>query len=144
MTVLWAGLACGVTDITAALVVYRFFGITPIRLLQGIASGLLGQRAFTGGLATALLGLGCHFVVAFSAAATYVGLTRLWPALIEHTVPAGVLYGVAVYFFMNRVVVPLSRVRRSLFSLKMMVVGIVIHIFCVGLPIALTVRRFSP
>jgi hypothetical protein len=48
-----------------------------------------------------------------------------------------------VYFFMSRVVVPLSNARRSPFSLKMMIIGIVIHIFCVGLPIATAIRKFS-
>jgi hypothetical protein len=52
-------------DITAAFVVYGFFGVKPLRLLQRIASGLLGSRAFKGGFATALLGLLCHFAVAF-------------------------------------------------------------------------------
>ena len=46
LAVLWAGLACGVLDITAALVVYGFFGAKPVPLLQGIASGLLGPNAF--------------------------------------------------------------------------------------------------
>ncbi|SRR5713226_9633695 len=55
-----AGFACGFLDITAALVVYGFFGLKPMRLLQGIASGLLGPKAFSGGLATALLG---YFVI---------------------------------------------------------------------------------
>ena len=44
---------------------------------------------------------------------------------------------------MGRVVIPLSRVHRNPFSLKMMVIGIVIHIFCVGLPISTTIKRFS-
>ena len=57
LAVLWAGFACGVLDITAALVVYGYLGAKPIPLLQGIASGLLGPKAFQGGLATALLGL---------------------------------------------------------------------------------------
>jgi hypothetical protein len=45
---------------------------------------------------------------------------------------------------MNRVVVPLSAATKFPFSFKMMVIGIVIHIFCVGLPIALAARRFAP
>jgi hypothetical protein len=40
------GLIAGTMDITAALVVYGHYGLTPIRLLQGIAAGLLGPRAF--------------------------------------------------------------------------------------------------
>ena len=141
--VFWAGLACGVLDITAAFVVYGFFGAKPVPLLQGIASGLLGPKAFQGGLATALLGLLCHFVIAFGAAAVYFAASRTIPFLIQNAVVSGALYGVAVYFFMNRIVVPLSAVTKRPFSLKMMIVGIVIHIFCVGLPISLSVRRFS-
>jgi hypothetical protein len=141
--ILWGGFACGVLDITAALVVYGFFGLAPIPLLQGIAAGLLGPRAFNAGFATALLGLLCHFIIAFSAAAVYFAVSRGVPFLIQHAVLAGVLYGVAVYFFMNRIVVPLSAARHYPFSLEMMLIGLVIHIFCVGLPISIAVRRCS-
>ena len=140
---LWAGFSCGVLDITAALSVYGFFGLKPLRLLQGVASGLLGQSAFNGGVSTALLGLLCHFFIAFGAAGVYVLASRGIGFLIEHAVVSGVLYGVIVYFFMQNIVLPLSAAAKRQFSLKMMVVGIVIHIFCVGLPIALNVRRFS-
>lgn len=143
LPVLWAGFACGVMDITAALIVYGYFGAKPLRLLQGIASGLLGPRAFDGGFATALLGLLCHFVIAFGAAAVYYLASRGLRLLIEHAVISGVLYGVAVYFFMQRIVVPLSAAAKRPISLKMMIIGVVIHIFCVGLPISLSMRRFS-
>ncbi len=143
LPLLWAGLACGILDITAALIVYGFFGLKPIRLLQGIASGLLGPQAFEGGLATALLGLLCHFLIAFTAAAVYFAASRVVHFLIQHSIVSGVLYGVAVYFFMNRIVLPLSAASKRPFSIRMMVVGILIHMFCVGLPISLTVRRFS-
>ena len=143
MALLCAGLACGCLDITAALVVYGFFGLKPMRLLQGIASGLLGQKAFSGGLATALLGLLCHFVVAFGAAAVYLAASRGLGFLTEQAVISGALYGVAVYFFMQHIVLPLSAAAKRPFSLQMMLIGVVIHIFCVGLPISLCVRRFS-
>jgi hypothetical protein len=143
LAVLWAGFACGVLDITAALVVYGFFGAKPMRLLQGIASGLLGPRAFDGGLATALLGLVCHFVIAFGAASVFFFASRSVGFLIEHATVSGILYGVAVYFFMHLIVVPLSAAAKRPFSLRMMIIGVIIHIFCVGLPISLTVRRFS-
>jgi len=143
LPVLWAGFACGVMDITAALIVYGYFGAKPLRLLQGIASGLLGPRAFDGGFATALLGLLCHFAIAFGAAAVYYVASRGLRLLIEHAVISGALYGVAVYFFMQRIVLPLSAAAKRPFSVKMMIIGVVIHIFCVGLPISLSVRRFS-
>lgn len=141
--ILWGGFACGVLDITAAFVVYGAFGAKPIPLLQGIAAGLLGPSARNGGLATAALGLACHFVIAFSAAAVYYVLSRWLHFLVQQAIIAGALYGVAVYFFMNLVVVPLSAARKFPFSFKMMVIGVAIHIVCVGLPIAISVRRFS-
>jgi hypothetical protein len=39
-----AGLTCGAMDISAALVVYGLMGSKPLRLLQGIAGGILGPR----------------------------------------------------------------------------------------------------
>lgn len=42
----------------------------------------------------------------------------------------------------NRFIVRTAAAHRP-FSLKLMIVGMVIHIFCVGLPISLIVRRFS-
>jgi hypothetical protein len=143
LAVLSAGFACGVLDITAAFIVYGFFGAKPVPLLQGIASGLLGPKAFDGGLATALLGLLCHFVIAFGAATVYFLASRALRVLVEQAVVFGALYGVAVYFFMNRIVLPLSAAAKRPFSMKFMIVGVVIHIFCVGLPISLSVRRFS-
>jgi hypothetical protein len=62
---------------------------------------------------------------------------------VEHAVLSGFFYGPAVYFFMNQVVLPLSAIGRRPFSLKFMVIGVVIHMFSVGLPIALIVRRYS-
>jgi len=143
VAILWAGLACGTLDISAALVVYGHFGRQSMQLLQGIAAGVLGSRAFEGGIATAVFGVFCHYFIAFSAATVYVTASRWIPFLLEHAVVAGALYGIAVYFFMNRIVVPLSGAVKFPFSFKMMVIGVVIHIFCVGLPIAIVVRRFS-
>ncbi len=138
-----AGLTCGALDITAALTVYGYMGARPLHLLQGIAGGVLGPRTFQGGTATALLGLFLHFVIAFGAAAVYFAASRSLRFLVQYAVLSGVLYGIAVYFFMNRIVVPLSGATKYPFSLKMMLTGIVIHIFCVGLPISLNVRRFG-
>jgi hypothetical protein len=143
IAVLWAGLTCGVMDITAALVVYgSVYGVPPLQLLQGIASGLLGRQAFRGGVATAALGLLLHFVIAFSAAAVYFLVSRKFSFLIQQAVVSGVLYGVAVYFFMQPVVALSATVKHPL-SVQLMLIGVVIHIFCVGLPIALMVRKFS-
>jgi len=138
-----AGTICGIMDITAALVVYGMMGAKPLRLLQGIAGGVLGPRTYTGGIATALLGLALHFLIAFGAGTVFFIASRGIRFLLDHAVVSGVLYGVVVYFVMQRVVIPLSRANRNPFSLKFMIIGIIIHIFCVGLPISLSVRKHS-
>jgi hypothetical protein len=138
-----AGLTCGVMDITAALVVYGMMGLKPLRLLQGIAGGILGPRTFSGGFSTALLGLALHFVIAFGAAVVFFLASRGLRFLLDHAILSGALYGVAVYFFMNRIVVPLSHATKFPFSVKTMLIGVIIHIFCVGLPIALNIRRYG-
>jgi hypothetical protein len=143
LAILWGGLICGAMDITAAFVVYGSFGLKPVPLLQGIAAGLLGPRAAEGGTATAALGLACHFTIAFLAAATFVGGSRVWDFPVRHFLVAGILYGPIVYFFMQLVVLPLSRARHNPFSMKFTIIGLVIHIFCVGLPIAIAARKFS-
>lgn len=139
-----AGAICGAMDISAALVVYGITpGIKPLRFLQGIAAGVLGPSSFNGGAGTALLGLFLHFVIAFGAAAVFFLASRIMPFLIDYPLFCGPLYGIAVYFFMQRIVIPLSKAHRNAFSLKFMIIGIIIHIFCVGLPIALSVRKYS-
>jgi len=138
-----AGAICGAMDITAALTVYGSMGIKPMRLLQGISSGLLGSQAYQGGIPTAALGFVCHFVVAFGAAAVYYALSRKLRFLTDYAIPCGVAYAVIVYFFMQNIVLPLSRAAQRPFVLKFMIIGIVIHICCVGLPIALTIRRYA-
>jgi phage shock protein PspC (stress-responsive transcriptional regulator) len=138
-----AGLTCGVMDISAALVVYGLMGSKPLRLLQGIAGGILGPRTYSGGISTALLGLAFHFVIAFGAATIFFLASRVMPLLLNHAVLSGVFYGIAVYFFMNRVVVRLSAATKFPFSIKMMLIGVIIHIFCVGIPISLNIRRYG-
>jgi hypothetical protein len=138
-----AGLTCGVMDISAALVVYGLMGSKPLRLLQGIAGGIFGPRTYSGGISTALLGLAFHFAIAFGAATIFFLASRVMPFLLDHAVLSGVFYGIAVYFFMNRVVVQLSAATKFPFSIKMMLIGVIIHIFCVGIPISLNIRRYA-
>jgi hypothetical protein len=142
--IIWrAGAACGVLDITAAFVTWGIKGISPVIILQGIASGLLGQKAFGGGWPTATLGAGCHFFIAFSAATVFYVASRRFGFLTRHAVPSGVLYGVAVYTVMYWIVMPLSRFHSAPFSVSRSLVAIITHMVCVGLPIALIVRRYS-
>lgn len=137
----YGGLTAGVLDGLAAVANAGLRGTSPVRVFQYIASGLLGPAAFDGGFTTVLLGVLIHFSIAFAAAAVFYGASLGFPVLIRRSFLCGALYGVAIYFFMSRVVVPLSAARRLPFSFEQLVTGVLIHIFCVGLPIALLARR---
>lgn len=139
--ILLGGLLCGALDITAALVIYGALGLAPLRLLQGIASGLLGQRAYGGGAATAALGLLLEFAISWGAAAVYVLASRRLGFLTRHALLAGPLYGIAVYWFMQLIVLPLSAYQRRPFQWEITFIGIAIHMVCVGPPIAWATKR---
>jgi hypothetical protein len=141
--IFWAGFTCGALDISAAFITWAFSGVKPYRILQGIASGLLGPRSFNEGWPAAVLGLACHFFIAFSAATVFYMASRKIIFLTRRAVISGIIYGVLVYLVMDWIVVPLSRAHRRPFSLSATVVAIITHMVCVGLPIALMVRRYS-
>ncbi|MGE0131557.1 MAG: hypothetical protein AB7U82_26040 [Blastocatellales bacterium] len=143
-TILYGGLAVGVLDGLAAVISsYVLRGTSPIRIFQFIASGLLGPEAFRGGWATTLLGVLLHFLIAFIVTTIYYGASIRFPTLIRRAVICGMSYGVMVYFVMSYVVLPLSAVRQGAFSLRGLLTGVLVHAFCVGLPIALIARRSS-
>ena len=141
--IFWAGLTCGAMDITAAFVTWWPKGILPSRILKGIASGLLGPEAYTGGWPTAALGLAFHFFIAFSAATVFYFASRKLAFLTQHPVLSGPLYGVCVYLVMYWIVMPLSRYRHRPFTVSSTAIAIITHIICVGLPIALVIAHFS-
>jgi hypothetical protein len=139
--ILWSGLIAGALDATDGVVAYGFQGRNPVQVLQYIASGVLGPSSFQGGLASAGLGTLLHFVIAFVAAAVYVLASRLTPALNAWPRLFGPLFGVAVFFFMNYGVLPLSAVGSAPFSLGLFLNGVFGHALLVGLPIAFYARR---
>jgi hypothetical protein len=141
-TIALAGLIAGILDITSAVVIAGIKGTGSLRMLQGIASGLLGQRSFEGGMATAGLGLAIHFLIAFTAAAVFYAASRKLSSLTQHALVSGLLYGIAVYIFMYWIVVPLA-FPTARHSVSRDVTAVIIHIVLIGLPIALVVRRFS-
>jgi hypothetical protein len=139
--ILWGGFIAGVLDAVDGVVAFGLKGLDPIQVLQYIASGLLGPSSFQGGLGTAALGTVLHFVIAFVAAAVYVVASQRITLLKSKAVLFGLLFGVVVYFFMNYLVLPLSAVARSPFSLGLFLNGVIGHAIFVGLPIALYARK---
>src|SRR3954447_9566542 len=90
LAILWGGLACGVFDITQAMIAFHLqAGATPARVLQSVASGLLGRASYQGGMKTAALGAFLHFFIAFSWASIYYVASRRIEFLTASPVIAG-------------------------------------------------------
>lgn len=143
LVVIVAWLLAGTLDITAAILYYLGpSSARAARLLRGIASGVLGARAFDGGAATALLGLALHYLIALIWTIVFVVAFRNLGALRRHLVLTGIAYGIIVWFVMNLVVVPLSNFSRGPFELRAAVIAAIILILCVGLPISLVIGRY--
>jgi hypothetical protein len=145
-TIVTAGLVAGALDISYAFIIWGLRGVTPIRIGQSVASGLLGREAAVGGgTATGLFGLLLHFTMATIIAAIYYGAARNIRLLVDRAVPCGIVYGLATYGVMNYVVMPLSAIGAvgDGGPLYIRITGVLVHMFLIGLPIALITRRDS-
>ena len=140
-----AGALAGALDLTAASIQGALNGRTPERVLQSIASGWLGKQSYDAGAASAALGFVTHFFIATSAAAVFWAASRRYPQLVRHAWTWGAGYGLVVYATMYEVVIPLSAIHHRVpRTPQALITGLLIHVFCVGLPIALTVRANTP
>ncbi len=138
----WGGLLAGLGDITFAFVVWRDLG--PVRVLQSVASGLLGAGAREGGMATAALGAVLHFTIAFIWATVFWLASRRLKVLVRRPVVCGLLYGAMVYVFMYFVVLPLSAIHAKFpHDAPAILLSLAGHMILIGLPIALAASKFT-
>lgn len=143
-TVLFAGFIAGTFDALYAVI---YFGLTrhipAIRIFQHVASGLLGPASFSMGWTSFALGLTCHFTIAIGAALTFAIACSQLPILVRKPLVTGPIFGIGIYLFMNFVVAPLSRIKKSPgpSPLDVIVTGVLVHMFLIGLPIALVISK---
>lgn len=140
---LFGGLTVGTLDILDAFIFNGFRGVSPGRILQFIASGLLGREAaYGGGGGTMALGLFLHYFIAFTVVAVYLLASRQLPILAQQPFLFGPLYGVLVHLVMHYGIVPLSAVTRAPgpTPAASMINQYLIHAFGVGLVTALFAR----
>jgi hypothetical protein len=143
LAILVGGLVAGALDITYAIIAYGLVGVPPIRIWQSIASGVLGREAMNGGLETAVLGGALHFAMTTMMAGALVIAGRFVPLLLRAPYISGALYGLALYAIMNYVVVPLSNSPGKPPEGWFLLGGLLIHMFGVGVPIALITRYLT-
>lgn len=119
-------------------------GAEPVRILQSISSGLLGSAAYEQGAASAALGVLLHFAMMFVICGIYYAASRRLVVLAERPIAMGLAFGVAVYVVMSFVVLPLSAFPHQVSHAPASVaIASAAMLFCVGIPIALIVRRFG-
>jgi uncharacterized membrane protein YagU involved in acid resistance len=140
-TLIGGGIA-GLCDISYAVGFSAQRGVAPSRVLQSVASGLLGARAFEGATPIAALGLALHFAIALTFAAFFCAMSNRFPALTRRAALWGAIYGFLIFWLMNLVVLPLSAFPRKVsFDPLVVSTGLLVHTLLIGVPIALAARK---
>jgi hypothetical protein len=132
------GLVAGTLDLLQACILFGW------DIPLAIAGGLLGPKAFHGGIGTYVLGVLLHFFIACSAAAVYYATSRKLIFLREHPLVCGLFFGAAVEDVMRFIVLPLSALHaKGSYDLRDLIQGLLVHMVVIGLPISFSVRRFA-
>ncbi len=170
--ILLGGWIAGTLDILYAFLAFGplSYGVSPGRILHSIAAGWIGNDAArAGGMETALLGLASHFLIATAMATVFVVTASRLLLLRKRPLFAGIVCGLMLYIVMNYIVVPLSaaggdgfalsfddasaRLREAFSGLRpeidpehpwLFAGSVLIHVFGVGVPIALVTKRCAP
>ncbi|GAB0113519.1 hypothetical protein [Acidisoma sp. C75] len=141
---LTAGIATGVIVLVPVLILQAARGIGVVPEMQLAASSLIGLAAYAGALGF-LLGTALHFFVAIVPALAYALIVWRLPAVGRWAWIGGPVLGLIVFFFMGFVVLPLSAFATPASVTPMPFLGaLLIHIFGLGLPIALIIRARMP
>jgi hypothetical protein len=138
--VLNAGVTAAALDFLAACVM---FDAKPSGVGHVIASGLIGpEAARAGAAATAALGGFLHLFILLVAAGLWRLAAGQVPVLARRPLLFGPLYGLAIFGFMNFVVLPLSLADSSApWTLMRLTRGVLVHMLLVGLPLAAIAGR---
>jgi hypothetical protein len=144
-TILIAGCTAATIDLLFAFAFFGWqLGITPIRVLQSVASGFFGTASYSGGATTAAIGFIAHYSILIVAASFFWFASRRLPFLVRWPIVAGMLFGVCVYCAMTFVIVPLSAARMRALSWSAVTIGQFLIHPVLGVAIALIVRQSEP
>jgi len=141
--VLAGGLLGGALDLTFAFLYYGPSGATPVRILQFIASGVLGQGSFQMGLESATLGAFFHFFISLCAAAIYYAASLRFSFLTRRWLISAMVFGILVFLTMRLAVVPLSAVKSGPMKISSIIGELCSHMFLFAIPIAYAASRVA-
>jgi len=113
-----------------------------ISALQYVASGIMGDAAFAGGLATALFGLVLDFIMITIMAGVFIFSVDRIPLLRRNVIVGSILYGFGVFIVMNFIVLPLSAAPALPAPPLWLLIELVLqHNLLIGLPLGILVQR---
>lgn len=113
-----------------------------ISSLQFVASGAMGNASYTGGLATALLGLVLELLMTIIIAGIFILSADRIPLLRQHVITGSLLYGFGVFIVMNFIVLPLSAAPALPAPPMWLFIEMILeHVLLVGLPLGILVQR---
>ena len=140
--VLFGGLLVGTFDLVFACTWWKIaHDVPPIRILQSIGSGLLGEASFAGGMRSAAIGGVAHYFIATCMVLAYALVSTRVPALVRRPIAWGVPYGLFLYGWMTYVVVPLSAASPSpKVNVPWVIASVVAHAI-IGVACAFVARR---
>ncbi len=146
--ILQAGLLAGSLDIiTACVQYYVVTGKNPLKVLNFIASGLLGKEALGKGVYVnewwlPVTGLLLHFVIAFSFTVFFYWVYPLIRAVAKNRTITGLLYGIFVWCVMNLAVLPLVMGAKFPSDWWKAAQSMLILMVMIGLPISFIIGKY--
>ena len=143
--ILTGAVLAGTLDLVYAIIYSSFHGVGEIRVLQSVASGVLGTAAYEGEVATAVLGTCLHYLIVIAAATIFYVASRRFAFLTERPVIAGAVFGVCVYLVMTFIVLPLSAYPHPIkLTPDRVIANLLAHMILFGQPIAWAASRAPP
>lgn len=141
--VIRAWLIVGTLDILSAFLHYYLVtGKNPLRVLQAIASGVLGTGSFTRGTSSMLLGLFLHYLIALSFTVVFFAVYPRIAFFRKNNLLTAFVYGMFIWSVMNLIVVPLSKIGTFPSNGMNAAIGMIILIICMGLPLAVMANNY--
>jgi hypothetical protein len=141
---LLAAAAAAILDLGFAVLFWAAEGVPASRVLQSIATWLLGRTAYEGGVATAVLGSVLYLGLMWAMAALYRELSRAFPRLLRQPVRFGLIYGAVMYGLVFHILVPLFTAAGPASQRPDWIVAcIAAYMVLVGLPCAWAARRLA-
>lgn len=116
-------------------------GVSPVRILQFIATVLLGDKVLQYSFGSALLGLAIHFFIAFFWTVLFFIIYNYYKKIVRVPFFQSVLYGLLIWLVMNLLVLPLTNAVKSNFQWFIVIKGIVTLIIAYGFPLVYFARK---